>query len=102
MKALIIDISASPLREYVHQHGVADGLLYGCWYRIVRPLLVILTWVAFSLYIHHSLVTVGGTAAQIAELLVYTASGCEVDTTLRAKTGMRVDGYGLTQLKAFI
>ncbi|AMG88140.1 hypothetical protein [Bordetella bronchiseptica] len=71
MKALIIDISASPLREYVHQHGVADGLLYGCWYRIVRPLLVILTWVAFSLYIHHSLVTVGGTAAQIAELLVY-------------------------------
>ncbi|CFT98499.1 Uncharacterised protein [Bordetella pertussis] len=30
------------------------------------------------------------------------ASGCEVDTTLRAKTGMRVDGYGLTQLKAFI
>nr|WP_243463819.1 hypothetical protein [Bordetella bronchiseptica] len=34
-------------------------------------MLVILTWVAFSLYIHHSLVTVGGTAAQIAELLVY-------------------------------
>ena len=30
------------------------------------------------------------------------ASGCDVDTTLRANTGMRVVGYGLCQLKPVI
>src|SRR5688572_31772717 len=30
------------------------------------------------------------------------ASGCEVETTLRASTGMRCDGYGNCQSKGFI
>jgi len=71
MKTLIIDISASSFPDYVRQYGTADGILYGLWYRVVRPALVALIWLLFCLYIYHSLVMVGGTAAQIAELLVY-------------------------------
>lgn len=32
----------------------------------------------------------------------WAASGCEVDTTLRANSGMRMEGYGLTQSKDFM
>ena len=30
------------------------------------------------------------------------ASGCDVETTLRANSGMRTEGYGLPQSKAFM
>ena len=32
----------------------------------------------------------------------WAASGCEVETALRAKTGMRVVGYGLWKSKCFM
>lgn len=71
MKALIIDASAAPLREYLVRYGTTEGVIYAAWFRCVRPALVMLMWVLFALYVHHSLVTVGGTAAEIAELAVY-------------------------------
>jgi len=72
MKTLIIDISAASFPDYVRQYGMADGILYGMWYRVVRPALVMLVWLLFCLYIYHSLVMVGGTAAQVGELLMYS------------------------------
>lgn len=73
MRSLIIDASATPLRDYVRRYGTTDGLLYGGWYRVLRPAMVLLMWVLFGLYVHHSLVTVGGTAAELAELIVYVS-----------------------------
>ncbi|MNV46459.1 hypothetical protein D3C71_1382920 [compost metagenome] len=32
----------------------------------------------------------------------WAASGCDVDTTLRANSGMRTEGYGLAQSKVFM
>lgn len=73
MKTPIIDISAAPFEDYVRQYGKTEGILYGIWYRIARPAMVVMIWVFFSLYVYHSLITVGGTAAQIAELFMYVA-----------------------------
>lgn len=71
MRSLIIDASAAPFSDFMRRYGRTDGLLYAVWYRVARPAMVILMWVLFALYVHHSLVTVGGTAAEIAELIVY-------------------------------
>jgi len=73
MKTLIIDVSAATFRDYVRLYGTLDGILYGFWYRVVRPAMVTAMWVMFGLYVYHSLVMVGGTAAQLAELIVYVA-----------------------------
>jgi len=73
MKTLIIDVSAGSFRHYVQQYGTTDGILYGCWYRVARPAMVAMVWVLFSLYVYHSLVTVGGTAAEIADLVLYVS-----------------------------
>ena len=82
MKTPIIDISAAPFEDYVRQYGRTEGILYGIWYRAIRPAMVITMWVLFSLYVHHSLVTVGGTAAQIAELFMYVAVVASMATAL--------------------
>ncbi|GAA5235693.1 hypothetical protein FOZ76_03720 [Verticiella sediminum] len=71
MKGIIIDASAAPLRDYVIRYGRSEGLLYAAWFRLLRPAMVTVMWVLFALYVHHSLVTVGGTAAEVAELVVY-------------------------------
>ncbi|MBU4610188.1 hypothetical protein IMZ29_06450 [Achromobacter sp. GG226] len=71
MRSLIIDASAAPFSDFMRRYGRTDGMLYAVWYRVARPAMVILMWVLFGLYVHHSLVTVGGTAAEIAELIVY-------------------------------
>ncbi len=73
MKHLIIDASAASIRDLLDRHGRTDGLAYATWYRVLRPALITGMWVLFALYIHHSLVTVGGTAAELAELIVYVA-----------------------------
>lgn len=73
MKTLIIDVSAAPFRDYVRLYGRLDGILCGCWYRIARPAMVATMWLLFGLYVYHSLVMVGGTASELAELIVYVA-----------------------------
>src|SRR5690606_24334548 len=71
MRSRIIDISAAPIQHFLQHHGKLTGFLYALWFRFLRPVFVLTIWVFFALYIYHSLVTVGGSAAEVASLMGY-------------------------------